>query len=278
MLSIAVVIPTYNRITTLARAIESVLAQTSPASEIIVVDDGSSDGTASWIREHYPQIKLIEQPNRGVSAARNRGIESTHCDWIALLDSDDEWLPKKLEEQVALITGRSEHRLIHSDEIWIRNGVRVNPMKKHAKKGGWIFQGCLPLCAISPSAAMIHRSLFDEVGLFDETLPACEDYDMWLRITSRFPVLYCEQPLIKKYGGHEDQLSGKHWGMDRFRIQALVNLLERVELNECDSSAAQAMLLKKTAILLKGARKHGNSELIKQCEALQQQWSGGLHG
>jgi len=272
MPTISVIIPTYNRIETLSRAIESVLAQTHPADELIIVDDGSTDGTAAWVREHYPQIKLIEQKNSGVSAARNRGIESSRGDWIALLDSDDEWLPHKLEKQLALWASEPRLKIVHSDEIWIRSGVRVNQMKKHRKKGGWIFQDCLPLCAISPSAVMIHRSLFDEVGVFDETLPTCEDYDLWLRITSRFPVLYCDEPLIRKYGGHEDQLSRKHWGMDRFRIQALVNILENGVLNKQDYDAALEMMTGKAKVVLGGARKRENHEVIARYEHLLAQW------
>jgi len=272
MPSIAVIIPTYNRIETLSRAISSVLAQIRPIDELIVVDDGSTDGTSAWLREHYPGIKLIEQVNAGVSAARNRGIESTGCDWIALLDSDDEWLPQKLEKQLARLASEPDHKIIHSDEIWVRNGVRVNQMKKHSKKGGWIFQDCLPLCAISPSAVMIHQSIFGDVGLFDESLPACEDYDLWLRITSRYPVLYCDEPLIQKYGGHEDQLSRKHWGMDRFRIRALENILLRAELSDSDYAAALEMMLGKVKVVLGGARKRDNWDLVSEYEQLLARW------
>lgn len=272
MTTISVVIPTYERAHTLSRALDSVLAQTRTAEEIIVIDDGSTDGTAARVRRDYPAVKLIQQPNSGVSAARNRGIEASCGEWIALLDSDDEWLPRRLEKQLALLAAYPEHKLIHSDEIWIRDGRRVNQMKKHAKRGGSIFRHCLPLCAISPSAAMIHRSLFDEIGLFDESLPACEDYDLWLRITSRYPVLYCEQPLINKYGGHEDQLSRKHWGMDRFRIRALIKIMEQGELGKEEFSAAHATLLNKVQVVLKGARKRDNRELIEQYERLLKLW------
>lgn len=272
MPTISVIIPTYNRAHTLVRALDSVLTQTRPADEIIVVDDGSDDGTAELVTRDYPTVKLIEQQNRGVSAARNGGIEKTCGEWVALLDSDDEWLPQKLEKQLALLAQQPSHKLIHSDEIWIRNGMRVNQMKKHAKKGGWIFQHCLPLCAISPSAVMIHRSLFDEVGLFDETLPACEDYDLWLRITSRYPVLYCDRPLIKKYGGHDDQLSNQYWGMDRFRVRALIQILESGKLNDEDYQAAYKVLMAKIEVLLKGARKRGNRKVVGQYEQLQRLW------
>jgi len=268
MKTISVIIPSYNRAHTLPRALDSVLAQTRPADEIIVVDDGSTDDTEQLITHHYPQVIYIKQENQGVSAARNRAIEIAQGEWLALLDSDDQWLPEKLATQLARLDQQPDHKLIHSDEIWIRNGVRVNQMKKHAKSGGWIFENCLPLCAISPSAAMIHRDLFMETGLFDEALPACEDYDLWLRITARYPVLYCKEALILKYGGHEDQLSQQHWGMDRFRIQALVKCLEDNSLKHDNRAAAQAMLNKKINVVLKGARKHNNTSLINTLESL----------
>jgi len=268
MSTTSVIIPSYNRAHLLSRALDSVLAQTLPATEIIVVDDGSSDHTTELISYHYPQVIYLRQENKGVSAARNRGIQYAKGEWIALLDSDDEWLPEKLASQFALLHEAPESKLIHADEIWIRNGVRVNQMKKHTKRGGHIFQHCLPLCAISPSTSLIHRSLFDELGLFDESLPACEDYDLWLRITARYPVLYCDTPLIIKYGGHEDQLSQQHWGMDRFRIQALQKCLADDQLKEEDRIAAQKMLIRKLTILLKGARKHGNQEVINQYQSL----------
>jgi len=273
MNSVSVIIPSYNRAHTLGRAIDSVLAQTIAPLEIIVIDDGSSDNTAEFVQQHYPTIRYIRQDNQGVSAARNLGIKQAKGDWIALLDSDDEWLTNKLETQLALAEQDPSIPLIHSDEIWIRDGVRVNQMNKHGKAGGWIFQRCLPLCAISPSASMIKRTLFDEVGLFDENLPACEDYDLWLKICSRYPVLYSEETLIKKYGGHEDQLSRLHWGMDRFRLQALDRILEQSHLTDDDRAAALTMLFKKNRILLKGARKHGNQKQIQQCEQWFRKWS-----
>jgi len=265
---ISAVIPSYNRLPTLIRAVDSVLAQSSEVDEIIIVDDGSSDNTSTEISARYPQLKLLQQANKGVSSARNYGINQASGDWIALLDSDDSWLPEKIEYIRQAHRQHPEIQLFHSDEIWIRNGVRVNAMKKHQKSGGWIFRQCLPLCVISPSAVVIKRSLFDVVGLFDESLPACEDYDLWLRICHRFPVHYIDQPLINKYGGHDDQLSNKHWGMDRFRIRALKNLLSDAELNQDDQDAVENMLEHKLKILLKGAKKHGNQSVIDEFQPL----------
>ena len=267
-MQISVVIPSYNRLPTLIRAIDSVIAQTSKVDEIIVVDDGSTDNTAAEISSRYSQLNLLHQANSGVSSARNYGIKQAKGDWIALLDSDDSWLPKKIEHIRQAHRQNPEIPLFHSDEIWIRNGVRVNAMNKHQKTGGCIFQQCLPLCVISPSAVVIKRSLFDVVGFFDETLPACEDYDLWLRVCHRFPVHYIDHPLINKYGGHEDQLSNKYWGMDRFRIRALINLLADAELSPDDLEAVESTLERKLKILLKGANKHGNQSVIDEFQPL----------
>lgn len=271
--SVGVVIPTFDRAHTLARALDSVFAQTLPPQQVIVVDDGSTDSTAELVAG-YPGVCYLRQENRGVSAARNLGIRHCGCDWIALLDSDDEWLPEKLRVQFEALAENPGYRLIHCDEIWIRNGRRVNPGDRHRKRGGWIFEYCLPLCVISPSAAVIEKSLLEEAGGFNEQLPACEDYDLWLRICSGFPVLYVDRPLLGKYGGHDDQLSRMHWGMDRFRVQALRDLLAAGNLSGSDRQAALASLREKCRILVSGARKRGNSDIVAQYEALLAQFEG----
>lgn len=270
-MQISVVIPSYNRAHTLERALLSVLGQSSAADEIIVVDDGSTDHSATLVQQ-YPSVKLIQQPNKGVSAARNAGIRAASFEWIALLDSDDEWLADKLLNIRQAQALQPDIKLWHSNEIWIRNGVRVNPMNKHHKYGGDIFHHCLPLCVISPSAVVLHRSLFDSCGLFNEDLPACEDYDLWLRICHRYAVVYLPQALIKKYGGHDDQLSRRFWGMDRFRIQSLHQLLQLPTLSTLQRQQARQMLLKKLRILLKGAIKHDNQPILQQFQPMLAQY------
>jgi len=262
--NISVIIPSYNRWYCLPRALDSVLSQSMAPLEVIVIDDGSTDDTVLNVTKHYPSVVLLLQENAGVSAARNAGIRAAKGEWIALLDSDDVWHNNKLEQQLSALQRHPEQRLCHCDELWIRNGVRVNPKNKHRKSGGWIFEQCLPLCAISPSAAVIRRDVFDDIGLFDETLPACEDYDYWLRLTHREPVLYVDEALLSKYGGHEDQLSRAHWGMDRFRIQALIKLLKTAELNDSQRDAARALLKKKAVVYTAGALKRGRHDEVQQ--------------
>ncbi len=259
MFFVSIIIPVYNRSSLLKRALDSLYNQTVAEYEIIVVDDGSTDNTAEMLRLFFPEINYIYQSNQGVSAARNKGLEHAKGDWLAFLDSDDEWLPGKLETQINALQLESEFKVCHTEELWVRNGIRVNQMQKHKKTGGWIFRQCLPLCAMSPSSILIHRSVFDAVGSFDTTLPACEDYDLWLRITAKYPVLYIEEPQIIKYGGHQDQLSKKYWGMDRFRIQALHNIISANELSVDDKQQAVTILLKKCNIFQQGALKRGKT-------------------
>jgi glycosyltransferase involved in cell wall biosynthesis len=268
MENVSLIIPSYNRSKTLRRALRSIEAQTLKPDEVIVIDDGSTDDTRRVIKKEFPFVIYSFQENKGVSSARNHGIRKSRCEWLAFLDSDDEWLPGKLEKQVELIRKYSDMKVCHAEEVWIRDGKRVNAMKKHRKKGGWIFRHCLPLCAMSPSSIMIHRSVFAQTGLFDEELPACEDYDLWLRITSRFPVLFAEEPLINKYGGHDDQLSRKYWGMDRFRIQALIKIIDSGNLKKEDRLAAVEMLFSKLKILMQGAAKRGKKKEVLDYQEL----------
>ncbi len=263
--TVSVVIPTFNRKEQVARAVESVLQQTQPPLEVIVVDDGSTDGTSLALAAAFPQIGVVHQARGGVSAARNAGIRASRGAWVALLDSDDEWMAEKLERQ--LMTSHSASaRLIHSDEIWVRNGVRVNPMKKHRKHGGYIFESCIPRCCISPSSTLIHRSVFGTVGFFDETLPACEDYDLWLRICARFPVTYVDEKLVTRYAGHADQLSQQHWGMDRFRIKALENLLRTAQLSREQKRAVLFSIIRRLTIMRNGAEKRARSMFVQELD------------
>jgi glycosyltransferase involved in cell wall biosynthesis len=257
LIKISVVIPSYNRRDLLRRALLSVYGQTLLPAEVWVIDDGSTDGTDLMVSQEFPLANYYYQENLGVSSARNQGIEKATGDWLAFLDSDDEWLAEKLYKQTAALTNHPEYKICHTEENWIRNGNPVKVPQKYAKTGGWIFNQCLPLCAISPSTVLLHRSVFADVGLFDTELPACEDYDLWLRISAVYPVLLVGQAQINKHGGHDDQLSNAYWGMDRFRISALQKTLAAGQLSEPNRQAAVAMLVKKAKIYLAGVIKRG---------------------
>jgi len=268
----SVIIPTHNRLSVLNRALESVYAQTLLPQEVIVIDDASTDDTVDWIKENYPQVTLLKHTeNKGVSAARNTAISycqaknTTESDWIAFLDSDDEWLPEKMQLQAQELTVTA-YKICHTEEIWIRNGVRVNAPKRYNKKGGYIYSDCLEMCAMSPSTVVLHKSLFDEFDAFDEEITVCEDYDLWLRMCVKYPVAVIEKPMINKYGGHEDQLSTRYFGVDKYRIMALEKLLYSDLASDKLSELHQA-LFTKLRILKIGADKHQNQELLAFCES-----------
>ena len=266
-MKISVVIPTFNRISLVARAIDSVLKQSLNPYEIIVVDDGSDDGTSEMIQNKYKSIKLIQQQNNGVSAARNKGIKHAKGDWIGLLDSDDEWTEKKLENQADRLIKTPEYDFCHTNEIWIRNGVRVNQRKKHEKYGGYIFDKCLDICRISPSSVLFRKNILDHVGWFDDQFPVCEDYDLWLRITAEYRILFIDEPLIIKYGGHDDQLSHGVESIEFFRIMSLENLLEKSELSRDNRILSIQMIIKKYNIYLNGLvkrKKQGEADQIEE--------------
>ena len=255
---VSVIIPTFNRAHCVAESIRSVLVQGE--LELIVVNDGSKDETVKELAS-FSTIQVINlTENRGVSYARNKGLERARGSLICFLDSDDLWEEGKLKAQVQWMQVHPECMAVYTDEIWIRNGVRVNPMKKHQKYSGDIFRRCLPLCIVSPSSIMLRKSILDEVGGFDELMPVCEDYDLWLRIAVRYPFKFLKEKLILKRGGHRDQLSRKYWGMDRWRVYSLYKLLRGNELNMQQREWVTEMLINKSSILIHGFEKRGKTE------------------
>lgn len=272
MPSVSVLIPTFNRESVLKRAVDSVLAQTFEDLECIVIDDASTDETHKLLETfNDPRLKVLSHnENAGVSSARNTGFEESRGEWIALLDSDDEWLPNRLEKQLNLAAENPSLPLIHGEELWVRKGKRVNPKKIHQKSGGSIFNRCLHLCLISPSATLMKRSLYEELGGFREDYPVCEDYEMWLRVTARYEVGFVEEPIITKYGGHEDQLSAKYKAMDFWRVRAMDEVFkdENYPLEREQERELRDVLLKKCEILKMGYLKHNNLENLPFIEEL----------
>jgi len=264
----SIIIPTFNRSSVIERAIESVLNQSFTDFELIIVDDGSTDETKTLLNKYENRIQYIYQENKGVSAARNLGVKEAKGKWLAFLDSDDEWLNKKLELQNKYIENNPGIKIVHGNEIWIRNGVRVNQMKKHAKGGGDQFIRSLDLCLISPSTVALRKDLYCELGGFREDFVVCEDYDLWLKITHQYEVGFIEEDLIKKYGGHEDQLSRQFYGMDLWRVKSIVSLLKESSLEINQRETALKVLNKKMKVLEKGALKHQNKNLLKELDLL----------
>ncbi len=257
----SVIIPTYNRIDLARRAVESVLAQTFTDYELILVDDGSTDGTPSLADEFGGKLACLRQDNRGVSAARNRGIRLAGGDWCVFLDSDDWWLPEKLMEHKRYIEANPGILIHQTQESWIRNGRRVNPAKKHAMRDGNIYCDSLELCLISPSASAVSRKLFERYGMFDEDLPACEDYDLWLRVSAQENVGLIRKQLNVRNAGHGDQLSQKYPGMDRFRIYSMIKMLKSGKIDDAVKvEKTRETALRKSRILMAGANKRGNGD------------------
>ena len=252
----SIIIPTFNRRDLLERAIESVLSQTFLNWELLISDDGSTDNTKELqLKYNANNIKWLWSNHFGVSRARNFAVNLAKADWIVFLDSDDFWLANKLNEQQKFIKQYPQNLIFQSNEIWVRNGVRVNAPKKHLKKQGDLFSQSLELCAITPSSVCIQKKLLVAFGGFDEKLQCCEDYDLWLRITAQYPVGLIEEPLLIRYAGHKGQLSQSFDSLDRFRCYSLCKLLLFESLQEQKIQLASQMLQKKSAIFLNGLKK-----------------------
>ncbi|MBN1997770.1 glycosyltransferase [candidate division KSB1 bacterium] len=268
-----VIIPTYNRAHFVNRAVLSVIRQKEKPDEIIIIDDGSTDNTATILNRFEKKINYIKQTNFGVSAARNTGILNSKSEWICFLDSDDFWMPAKLEMQKKALRSHPEYKVCYTNEVWIKNNKHLNQSKKHTKYSGWIYEKCLPLCIISPSSVMIHRTVFEKTGLFDESMVACEDYDLWLRITNHFPVLYLPEKLITKNAGSWPQLSRQH-SLDKLRIRALFKILNKNELSQSKKNATINILIQKCNIYKSGCLHHSRTDEIEWIETIIAQVEG----
>ena len=263
---ITVIIPVYNREFSIKRCIDSVLSQSILPKDIIVIDDFSSDSTVAKLQEYNSRItvvKLLE--NHGVSFSRNLGVQYSNASWISFLDSDDEWEPTKLENQLAYLKRYPFYQIIQSQENWIRNGETLTQKSYHKKQPGWIWKESLERCMVSPSSVLLSRELFSSFLGFDTDLPACEDYDLWLRITRYHPVGLDVSVSLTKYAGHDNQLSKIYPAMDQYRVKALIKLLER-EKNNSYKKFIITILSKKLDILIKGSVKHDNQEKAQYYE------------
>jgi len=264
----SIIIPTFNRRDFLHKAISTVIAQTFQDWELVVVDDGSTDNTEQMVRAFEdPRIHFIFQSNHGVAHARNQGLKVAKGQWVAFLDSDDWWLPQKLNVFAQNIDHNPDIKIFHSEETWFRQGELLNQKSKHQKPDGWVYLNALPLCCISISTAVIHNSVLEQVGHFDESLPACEDYDFWLRATHTFEVKLIPEYLTEKEGGREDQLSSQP-GLDQYRVQALAKMLRSGALAPEEFEATRKELCKKARVFVNGAQKRGRVQAAQETQAL----------
>lgn len=266
---VSVIIPTHNRAGFLAQAIDSVLSQTYTNFELIVVDDGSGDGTQPLLASYGKALTVLRQENRGPAAARNTGIRAARHPLLAFLDSDDQYTRNKLALQVAAMEAQPEMLISHTRETWFRNGHHLNQKKHHLKTGGDIFARNLVLCMVGMSTVMVRRELFDRIGLFDESFPCCEDYDFWLRASVAHSFLLLDTSLTAKHGGRPDQVSARfQTGMDSLRIRALEKLLSSSPLSSAQSRLVRAELVRKARLYGNGCLKHGRREEGQRCLAL----------
>jgi len=270
----SIIVPTYNRAKFLKIAIESVLNQTFTDYELIIVDDGSTDDTAQLVKKYLknltpntknlkPKISYIHQPHQGVTPARNRGIKEAKGEFICFLDSDDRFRKEKLQITYKYIQKHPQYKVFHSEEVWYRNGALLPQKIHHKKPSGNVFKDAVKLCCVSISTAAIKREIFEQIGIFDESLPACEDYDFWLRVTAKFPILLIPQYLTIKEGGQHNQQSKKYPAMDRFRIYALKKILEQGNLSEDQYKITYKELKNKCNIYIKGALKRNKKEEVQ---------------
>ncbi len=263
MRPVSVIIPTYNRANLLVRAVNSVLRQTDFSGEILVIDDGSEDNTEEILTPFIvsKSIRYEKNPGSGVSAARNYGVTLSRYDHIAFLDSDDHWKKDKLKKQVQCMQENPGFDICHTKEVWLRRGQRLNQKNIHIPGHGDIFDHCLVLCAVGMSTVLLKKSLFDRFQGFDEAMLCCEDYDLWLRVSSQCPFLLLPEALTIKEGGREDQLSYQYRiGMDKYRIYAITKLLNTYPLNSAQYANALQELKKKCHVYGKGCLKHGRKE------------------
>jgi len=273
---VSVIIPTFNRCAMLREAIDSVLAQSTPAFELIVIDDGSTDGTAEHLARlaETIRIKIERIEHRGPAAARNRGVAIARAPLIAFLDSDDLWSPAKLERQIAFMRDNPGCAISQTREIWIRNGRRVNPGYRHRKRAGDIFVDSLRTCLIGMSSVMIRTDLFRSSGGFDEHMAAAEDYDLWLRILIDHEAGLLDEPLVTRRGGHPDQLSATTPALDRFRILALAKLLADYRLSPARRNSAVEVLAEKCRIYARGLLRRGRIDEARPYESVADQARG----
>src|SRR3972149_8313204 len=205
---VSVITPTFNRSDFITFSIESVLRQTCPDFEMIIVDDGSTDGTGEIVNKylHDERIRYYWQENLGQSTARNKGINLSSGEYICFLDSDDIYKPDKLHEQVSLFKRMPYVDIVYGDEEYIGADGALLGKSKMKCHSGVIYEALLLDNFVSIATAMVRRRCFDEMGGFDESIKVADDYELWLRYSARYRFHY-EPAIFAQYRIMENQLS-----------------------------------------------------------------------
>jgi glycosyltransferase involved in cell wall biosynthesis len=253
-------------------AIASVLAQRGVDYELIVVDDGSTDGSAGELEAQFADarpmsFRLIRAAHGGPASARNRGVASAVGEFVAFLDSDDLWMPTKLERQLAFMRAHPDLRIAQCNERWLRDGRPVNPARRHRKRAGEFFEDSLRTCLVSLSATIMRTDFFRALGGFDPTLVACEDYDLWLRVLVESPIGLLDEPLAIRRAGHPGQLSATVPALDRFRIIAIMKILGHERLTARQRAEACDVMIEKCGIYGAGLERRGRFDQARLCRA-----------
>ncbi len=197
MPKISVIIPTYNRAHIVCETIDSVLAQTYKNYEIIVVDDGSEDNTKEILKKYGEKIIYIYQKNKGLPAARNTGIKHMKGEYAAFVDSDDLFLPTKLEEQMNVFDQNPEIAVVSTMAELIDDDAHKLAGYKPQAFNSCDFKGILESNFVVMSSTIVKKNVLLAVDMFDETLKTCEDWDIWIRILAEYKLYYLEKPLLK---------------------------------------------------------------------------------
>jgi glycosyltransferase involved in cell wall biosynthesis len=253
---LSVIIPCYNAERYIGATIASVLAQGEPDIEIIVVDDGSRDGSVQLVRTQFPAVRLVQQPNQGVAAARNNGLSAAKGEWVAFVDADDIWLPGKLAAQFAQLAAAPDCRMSYtawqgwaSDSPQPEAGVleRLAASTGDARlwigASGWIYPELLLDCEVWTSTVLARRSLFDEIGNFDTGLRIGEDYDLWLRASRVTPILRVAHPYAL-YRLHPASIT-KSTPTDNYRATVITRALQRWGTSSPDGRVADMAAIRR---------------------------------
>ena len=204
---VSVIIPTFNRRDLVRKAIDCVLAQTHPVEDIIVIDDGSTDGTAEAIEAGYgSRVRLVRQQNAGVSAARNRGLALARGEYLSLLDSDDLWLAEKTARQVRWLDAHPDFGMVLCDIMQVDGeGRDIGPIHRRdfIPEDGRVLRWVIRQPALAPLSAMFRREVYEDVGGFDTSLRTAEDIDFHLRVARRWPIGVVSEVLVRAMRGHE---------------------------------------------------------------------------